>query len=139
MDINSKTSKPKGFPIFLSDKSHNVSSSTDNFNKLTDSCYAYIHECIWVSENNRENLLTHPKSLSSSSRKLAIDATLTIASFWVILSKGINPHPQQGENGSKKNRPNNNNGWSTILPSKQTLQEWIKMCNHPYSKEKLSK
>lgn len=71
---------------------------------------------------------------------LAIDATLPIwSSVCGVVDKGIDTDPEQGEYGSKKNGPDDNNRWSTILATQQTLEEGIQVDNDPDGKEQLTK
>ena len=66
---------------------------------------------------------------------LAVDSTL----LWIRAGnsgrKRVDPDPQQGEDGGKKNGPNNNNGRGTVLPSHETFKERVEMDNDPESKE----
>jgi len=70
---------------------------------------------------------------------LAVDATCL--SIWASDTGGerIDANPQQGEDRSKKNRPDDHNGWGAVLPAHETLQEWVQVNDHPEGEEELAK
>ena len=70
----------------------------------------------------------------------AVDTTLSSScSFLARRSEGIDAHPQKGEDGCEKDRPDDDNGRRPVLPAEQTLEEGIEMDNDPDREEELAK
>nr|GLL32037.1 hypothetical protein HannXRQ_Chr01g0031141 [Ipomoea trifida] len=55
---------------------------------------------------------------------LAVDATLTSSGrFSAVRGEGVDSHPQQREDGRKKNGPDDDDSRSAVLPAQQTFEE----------------
>lgn len=70
---------------------------------------------------------------------LTLNSTLLEYRPLLFRQEWINSHPNQREDGSKKNRPKHNNGRCPVLPPHQPLKEGIKMNNDPKCKKELPK
>lgn len=68
-----------------------------------------------------------------------IDPTLLYIRAFGFEHKRINPHPQQRENGSQEDGPDNDNCRGPVLPAHETFEEWIEMDDHPEGEEQLPK
>ena len=76
--------------------------------------------------------------LSKKEKKLTVDATLTGGRFRAAAGESVYPHPEQGEYGSKENRPDDDDCRGPILATQQTFQEGVEMDDHPNGEEELS-
>nr|GMD19615.1 hypothetical protein DM860_001194 [Ipomoea batatas] len=67
---------------------------------------------------------------------LAVDATLTSSGrFSAVRGEGVDSHPQQREDGRKKNGPDDDDSRSAVLPAQQTFEERVQVHNHPNGEE----
>lgn len=70
---------------------------------------------------------------------LAVDAACLRVRSLGLHHERVDPDPQQGEDGSQQNRPDDNNGGCSVLPTHQTLEERVEMDNDPEREEQLPK
>ena len=70
---------------------------------------------------------------------LAVDATCL--SIWASDTGGerVYANPQQGEDWCQQDCPDNHDGRGAVLPTHETLEEWVQVHNHPEGEEELAK
>lgn len=69
--------------------------------------------------------------------RLALHSTLLENWSLLLGQEGIDPDPDQREDGSKQNGPEHDDGGSSVLPTRRPLQERIQMNDDPEGKEEL--
>jgi len=56
-----------------------------------------------------------------------------------IRGEWVNTDPQKGKDGSEEDRPDNDDGGGSVLPTQETLKEGVQVDYNPKGKEKLPK
>lgn len=68
----------------------------------------------------------------------AVDSTFCGGRSFCLHHKWIDSNPEQGEDWGQENWPNDDNGRRPVLPPHKTLEERVKMKNHPKGEKELS-
>jgi len=67
----------------------------------------------------------------------AVQATLLQGRAIGLGEEGVDAHPQERDDGGQEDRPDDDDGRGSVLPSEQTLEERVEMDNHPEREEEL--
>lgn len=98
-----------------------------------------------LMSGNRNHHNFQLNGLENSGKLPLIDLTIyrnaALCNSWTInfAHKGIYLHPNKREDRGQQHWPQNNNGWSPVLATHETLEEGVEMNNHPEGKEHLAK
>lgn len=67
----------------------------------------------------------------------AVDAALPDVRAPGLDGEGINPDPEQGEDGGEQHGPDDNNGGRPVLPPHEPLEEGVEVDDDPEGEEEL--
>lgn len=68
----------------------------------------------------------------------AVDATLLEIGTGDFGEEGVDPDPEQREDGGQQNGPHNDDGGHAVLPAHEPFQERIQVHDYPEGKEELA-
>ncbi|VAI32699.1 unnamed protein product [Triticum turgidum subsp. durum] len=89
-------------------------------------------------QNLRPNCSSPYAQSSELLTRSAVDATLLHVRPLGLDGEGVDPDPEQGEDGGEQHGPDDDDGGRPVLPPHETLEERVEMHDHPEGEEELA-